>query len=424
MNTDHHAGLEANPRAATDDDATPQSRSSLHIVMVTVHTSPAASPGSADAGGMNVVVWNTALALGRRGHLVDLVTRKDDPGLPDVRKVAPGVRLFHLDAGPAQVIAKSDAESLIEPFGKAMEAWWERYGADVDVIHSHHWFSGVACLNVARAHGVPHVQSYHSVAAPLGASLLAGEQPESAGRIEGERMIAVESDHIVAVSHAEKRTILDRYHPDETRITVVKPGVDIEQFSPRSEVGPVDAGYLFFAARLQPLKRPDLAIEAASLIEACPRLVIAGEVSKDFADYAESLHQLAADKGISDRVVFLGSQDRDDLAVLMAHASMLVNPSMSETFGLINLEAAACGIPVVAADVGGVCESVIDGQTGVLIDGHDPKRWAQVVAELIDDEARREQMGKAGREFVTLRTWDVVAAESENCYRALIGQAR
>ena len=143
----------------------------LRVVMVSMHTSPVASPGSADAGGMNVVEVNTAIALAARGHRVDMLTRRDDPSLPEVLEVVPGVRLFNLAAGPVNSVAKSQQEGLIEPFRAAMARWWNSQGAGVDIVHSHHWFSGVAALPIVRSAGVPHLQSYHSVAAPTSASV-------------------------------------------------------------------------------------------------------------------------------------------------------------------------------------------------------------------------------------------------------------
>ena len=157
---------------------------------------------------MNVVEVNTAIALAARGHRVDMLTRRDDPGLPEVLEVVPGVRLFNLAAGPADSVAKSQQEGLIEPFRAAMARWWNSQGAGVDIVHSHHWFSGVAALPIVRSAGVPHLQSYHSVAAPFGASLDAGEPPESEGRPAGERLVAEQSQRIVAVSAAEARTVM------------------------------------------------------------------------------------------------------------------------------------------------------------------------------------------------------------------------
>lgn len=393
----------------------------LHVVMVSMHTSPTASPGSADAGGMNVVTLNCALALGERGHRIDLLTRRDDPAKPAVVELAPRVRLFNLDAGPSEPVAKSEQEALIEPFGEALRRWWSSEGADVDIVHSHHWFSGVAALPLARAAGVPHLQSYHSVAAPVGAPLEAGEPPESPGRNAGEQLLAVQSDRIIAVSEAEKRTIVERLGADPGYVTVVHPGVNIGRFRPlRPDEDHWAQGicYLLFAARLQPLKGADLAVRtlAAMPVGDRPRLVIAGETSVDFSWYAKELRDLVDSLGLHDEVVYLGSQDRDELAAMLRGACALLNPSRSETYGLINLEASASGVPVVASRNGGMSESVLDNVTGLLLDNRDPEAWAEAVRRFTDEPEYRAEFGRAGREFAITRAWPVVAEELEVVY--------
>lgn len=390
--------------------------------MVSLHTSPMASPGSADAGGMNVVELNSAHALAARGHRVDMLTRRDGPHQPPVVELAPGVRLFNLAVGPAESVAKSAQEAFIEPFGQEMGRWWANNGAGVDLVHSHHWFSGVAALPVARAAGVPHLQSYHSVAAPVGASLDAGEPPESPGRGAGEQLVAQQSDRIIAVSNAEAATIIERYAPPADRIRVVRPGVDLEVFRPLRPGEPHWAWqgcYLIFAARLQPLKAPDLAVRTLAAMPRGhrPRLVVAGQTSADFAWYAQELRDLAEDLGVTDEVLYIGSQDRDQLATLLRGACVLLNPSRSETYGLINLEASASGVPVVATRAGGMAESVVDGVTGVLLDSRDPAVWAEAVGRFTGDAARRAEVGAAGRAFASRRGWGVVAAELEVVYR-------
>lgn len=281
----------------------------LRIGFVSLHTSPIASPGSADAGGMNVVELNAALALAAAGHQVDLITRRDHPGEPAVEQLAEGVRLLNLDAGPPHPMAKSASEELIEPFRAAMA----RLPGNYDVIHSHHWFSGVAALPLARQWRLPHVQSFHSVAAPSGSTSLAdGEPAESPGRVAGEALSARESDLVIAVSHAERRAVELRYHRFDG-IDVVHPGVDTEQFHPlragQRHWAWDDTGgcYFLFAARLQPLKGPDLAIRMMAEIPEYdrPQLIVAGEASADFADYEASLHALVGELGLTDKVTFL-----------------------------------------------------------------------------------------------------------------------
>lgn len=397
----------------------------LRVAYISMHTSPLASPGSADAGGMNVVELNSALAMGRRGHQIELITRCDDPSLPEIVDVGEGVRVVNLRAGEPRSYAKSAQEELIAPFEAALREYLLR-GDRPDLIHSHHWFSGVAALPVARELGVPHVQTYHSVAAPEGADLSAGEVPESPGRRPGERLTAQQSDLVIAVSEAEKRYICERYGLACDSIAVVHPGVDVDQFRPLAPDEPKRLvhgdRYLFFAARLQPLKGPDLAIETLAGLPADlrPRLVIAGAVSADFADYYDELLARVARFGLQDRVTFLGSQNRDQLAARLRSAELLIMPSYSETFGLIALEAEASGIPVIATHAGGLPEAVIDGQTGILLETREPAAWASAVAGLLHDDHARAAMGAAAREHALGLTWDHTVAGLEAAYRTLI----
>lgn len=388
-----------------------------------MHTSPIASPGSADAGGMNVVELNSALALGRAGHKVDLITRRDGTGAP-MTELAENVRLFALPAGPPEPVAKSQQERFLEPFAAEFKRWLASHPG-VDIVHSHHWFSGVAALDATHEAGIAHVQSFHSVAAPAEATdLSAGEPAESSGRIAGEQLAARESDLVVAVSEAEKQTILDRYSPAEERVRVVRPGVDTRLFRPLEadeEHWSKDC-YLLFAARLQPLKGPDLAIKTlAAIDQENMHLVIAGEASADFTGYVAELHALVDELGLGNRVNYQGSLTRTELARMIRAACVLVNPSYSETFGLINLEAAASGVPVVATKAGGIVESVQDGCTGLLLDNRDPKAWARAIERLIGPDSERAQFAKAARKFALTRTWDTVASELASVYRSALG---
>lgn len=409
------------------------------IGFISLHTSPLDAPGSKDAGGMNVVELHQAKALADRGHQVELVTRRDNTDLPDLVEVHPGVVVRQLVAGPTEPLAKSAQEQWIEDFSTALGEL-EPY----DVIHSQHWMSGVAALPVAKAWGVPHVQSFHSVAALPGDPLSEGEPPESPGRNAGERLIARESDLVVAVSRYEARTIIERCGADPARVVVVHPGVDSALFHPLDgncrrwapelngpdeppQYGPVCVapnpnGFLLFAARLQPLKAPDLALVALAGIpeEIRPTLVIAGEASQDFADYRQELIDLSHSLGIANQVCWLGSQNREDLARLIRGARAVLVPSYSETFGLVALEASACGVPVVSADSGGLREVVVDGLTGLLVQERTAEAWTSALTELLRDPQRMARMGTAGRERALGFGWEEVAVQLESHYRTLL----
>ena len=447
----------------------------LRIAFVSMHTSPADLPGSGDAGGMNVVEHHQALGLAQLGHRVDLITRRSDPGQPDLVELSDGVRLLHLPAGPPERLAKSLIDAHIEEFSAGLAA----LGGGYDVLHSHHWMSGVAALPVARAWGVPHVQSFHSVAALPGSALSEGEPPESPARVPGERLVATESDAVIAISAAEARTVVERCGADPDRVVIVPPGVDRSIFHPGSPplvelvethpsptqpagpplVEPVETpaplvelvetpaapaqpagpplvelvetppsapstnphGYLLYAARLQPLKGPDLAIGALAEVpaELRPDLLIAGDVSADFAAYQADLYALVEAHGLSGAVHFIGPQPREKLAELMRGARIVLVPSHSETFGLIALEAESCGTPVIASAAGGLREAVVHGETGQLMDSRQPEDWGTAITRLLAKPQRLARMGVVAQIHARRFDWGWTARLLELHYRAL-----
>lgn len=417
------------------------------IAFVSLHTSPLDSPGSKDAGGMNVVELHQARALAHRGHQVQLITRRDDPDLPDVEDVEPGVTVRRLTAGPTTALTKAAQEEWIDDFGAQLAALADEGDVPFDLVHSQHWMSGVAALPVARRWGVPHVQSFHSVAALPNSPLSEGEPPESPGRNKGERFIAQGSDLVVAVSDYEARTIVERCGADPTKVVVVHPGVDTSVFHPLCDddrrwapelsgegeprqygpvcVAPNPNGYVVFAARLQPLKAPDLALVAMAGVDPSirPTLVVAGEATPDIADYRDELVDLAHSLGITHQTCWLGSQTRTDLARLLRGARMLLVPSFSETFGLVALEASASGIPVVAADSGGLREAVADGVSGVVLASRQADDWSAAITELLEHPERMAQLGRQGRERALAFDWEAVVARLEDLYTELLERA-
>ncbi|MGC3994955.1 MAG: glycosyltransferase [Propionicimonas sp.] len=399
----------------------------LRICFVSMHTSPAAVPGTGDAGGMNVVELAQADALAALGHQVDLVTRRSHPDDPDTVELQRGVTLHHVDAGPRTPLAKSAIDDHIGEFSAGLARL-----APPDVVHSHHWMSGVAALPVARTWGVPHVQSFHSVAAPPGSPLSAGEPPESPRRVPGEAAVAKESQAVVAISAAEAQTVIDRCGADPDRVSIVSPGVDHTLFRPLAAgeerwnaTGGEDAwprGYVLIAARLEPLKGPDLAIQAVAGLDAeiRPHLVVAGDASSAFASYGRELHAMVADAGLSDGVTFLPAQPRPELARLLRGARVLLVPSHSETFGLVALEAAASGTPVIAASAGGLREAVAHGVTGQLMDSRRPEDWSLALTRLLMVPGLLARMGAVSRVHARRFDWGWAAQRLVAVYRQLL----
>ncbi|MDR1767859.1 MAG: glycosyltransferase [Propionibacteriaceae bacterium] len=394
----------------------------MKIAFVSMHTSPAMQPGSGDAGGMNVVERAQAEALGRLGHQVELITRRSDPADPDAVDLAPAVVLRHLDAGPRAPLPKSEIDRHIDQFRDGLSRL-----AGYDLVHSHHWMSGVAALPLANQWGVPHVQSFHSVAAPVGSPLSEGERPESPARIDGEAMLARRSQAVVAISAAEAHTVIERCGATPERVHIVSPGVDLELFRPQGEgcwakERGYANGYVLFAARLEPLKGPQLAIEAVAQLPADirPHLVVAGDSPADYAGFPEKLRELAKSFGLEHDVTFVGPQSRAALAALMRCARVVLVPSYSETFGLVALEAAASGTPVIASASGGLREAVAHGETGQLMDSRHPDDWGKALKRLLTQPGLLETMGVVARVHARRFDWDCAALRLQTIYQQLL----
>lgn len=399
----------------------------MRIALVSLHTDPFDPPGWGDAGGMNVVVRHHAQQLAALGHEVEVLTRRAHPYAPEVQQLQPGLRLRLLNAGPPEPLAKSAQGQLTAPFRDAMLQL-----EPFDLIHAHHWMSGIASLPVGRSWGVPVLASFHSIAAHPDSPLQEGEPPEDDLRVRAEARIAREADLLVTVSETESRTAIERCGAEADRIRVLMPGVDTELFHPLDPAPPCpgdDIGYLFLAARLQPLKGIDVALEALSLVQPQlrPRLVIAGEDSIDFAGYRETLEQrarqlhreavAAAGHDVPPPVSFIGAQERERLATWLREARLVLVPSYSETFGLVAIEAAASGVPTVAAaNAGGLSEAVVDGVSGVLVPGWDPADWAREIEDLLRDSDRRCAMRAAAREHAERFSWPLVGGRLHAIY--------
>lgn len=398
----------------------------LRIALVSMHTSPADRPGKGDAGGLNVLVLESAKALAARGNHVDIFTRS--AGAPHAHALAPGVTLYALATGGGAV-RKHDLPNLADAFGAELERAALAATDSYDVIHAHYWLSGLAALPVSLSLGVPIVQTFHTLAEEKNRRLADGERPEPERRVLTERYLAGEVDAIAAVSRAEVDLLCDGVGASAERVWLVPPAVNTVLFQPgpvesraevRSRLGVrADEGLVVCVGRVQPLKGQDLAVR---MLEHLPDavLVLAGESTPGDERYLEALHDIARRIGVEGRVRHIGSLGRPEIARLLDAADVVVVPSRSESFGLVPLEAAASGTPVVASRVGGLLESVIDGETGVLVDGRDPQEWAEAVGAILHDVDLQLELGLAGRRVVSRRDWDDVAGELEAVYRSTI----
>lgn len=398
----------------------------LRIALVSMHTSPADRPGKGDAGGLNVLVLESARALARRGNHVDIFTRS--AAAPHAQALAPGVTLYALATGGGAV-RKHELPNLADAFGSELERAALAATDSYDVIHAHYWLSGLAALPVSLALKIPIVQTFHTLAEEKNRRLADGERPEPERRLLTERYLAGEVDAIAAVSRAEVDVLCDGVGASAERVWLVPPAVNAVLFQPgpvgsrlevRTRLGVrAEDGLIVCVGRVQPLKGQDLAVR---MLEHLPGavLVLAGESTPGDERYLDSLHDIARAIGVEGRVRHIGSLGRPELARLLDAADVVVVPSRSESFGLVPLEAAASGTPVVASRVGGLMESVVDGETGVLVDGRDPREWAEAVAAILGDVDLQVELGLAGRRVVTRRDWQDVAQELETVYRSTI----
>lgn len=361
------------------------------VALLSVHTSPLAQPGTGDAGGMNVYVLQSALHLARRGVAVEVFTRATSSADPPVQHVAPGVLVRNVVAGPFEGLDKNDLPTQLCAFAAGvLRAEAAHEAGYYDVVHSHYWLSGQVGWLAADRWAVPLVHTAHTLAGVKNAALAAGDAPEPPLRAVGEQQVVDAADRLIVNTEDEARQLVALHDADPRRIDVAHPGVDLEVFRPgdrraaRQALGlPADEPIVAFVGRIQPLKAPDILLRAAAKLPGM-RAVVAGGPSGSIG-LAEpgSLVGLAAELGISDRVTFLPPQSREDLANLFRAADLVAVPSYSESFGLVALEAQACGTPVVAAKVGGLPVAVRDGVTGRLVDGHDIDAWAAALDELL-----------------------------------------
>ncbi|WP_353650518.1 glycosyltransferase [Nakamurella sp. A5-74] len=405
-----------------------------------MHTSPADPPGRGDAGGMNVHLQELSAALVALGWEVDVLTRRVAAEQQEIRELAGGARLIAIPAGPADPVAKTELATLVGEFASAAGDLARR--RSYDVVHSHYWLSGVAGLAIARAADAPHVLNLHTVAAMKNAALAPGDAPERPERLRWEADLVRASAVTVTGTRAERRTIESAYGAEPERVRVIPPGVDLRAFSPQRSGAVVTelaadpsipaatidvlrrGGQLVMIARVQPLKGHDIAIRALAAIapERRPPLVLAGDTSPGHQDFRDRLQAWVIELGLEDLVHFLPAVSRRSAADLLAGAAVLLAPSRSETFGLITLEAAASGTPVIASRVDGLAEAVAEGRSGELVDGFAPADWAGHIDGLLSDPSRLRALGESAREYAHGFGWDRVAAATAEVYQSVIAR--
>lgn len=410
------------------------------VAMLSVHTSPLDQPGTGDAGGMNVYIVELAKRLAEINIEVEIFTRATTGTLPPSVELAPGVLVRHIDAGPYEGLAKEELPAQLCAFTHGvMRAEAGHRPGYYDLVHSHYWLSGHVGWLAAERWGVPLVHAMHTMAKVKNAALAEGDTLEPAARVIGETQIVEAADRLIANTDEEADELVRHYGAQPAKVAVVHPGVNLDRFCPsdgraaaRARLGlPQGALIPLFAGRIQPLKAPDVLLRAvAVLLDEDPslreRLVvpIVGGPSGSGLSKPERLHKLAARLGVSDVVRFQPPVDQQRLADWYRAATVLVMPSYSESFGLVAIEAQACGTPVVAAAVGGLPVAVRDGETGFLVPGHDPADYARVLRRFLDQPHLGEQLGEAAARHAQEFGWGRAAASTADVYSAAMQEHR
>lgn len=389
----------------------------MRIAMISEHASPLAHLGGVDAGGQNVHVAELSSALARRGHDVVVYTRRDDPGLPDCVDTEHGYSVVHVPAGPARVLPKDELLQYMYGFARFLDAQW--IADRPDVAHAHFWMSGVATQRAARSHGVPTVQTFHALG--LIKRLHQGVDDTSPDcRIRVEAGIAGDADWVAATSTDEVFELVRMGRP-RSRTSVVPCGVDVDAFTPDGPMAPrTDRPRIISVGRLVPRKGFESLIRALPRVPCAAELVIVGGPARaELANDSEAQHllRLATQLGVADRVRLHGAVTRDEMPALLRSADVVACTPWYEPFGIVPLEAMACGVPVVATAVGGMRDTVVDDVTGRLVPPKDAAALGDSLAALLADRDRRKALGAAGRERARSRyTWDRVAADTERVY--------
>lgn len=408
------------------------------IAQLMMHTSPLEQTGARDAGGMNVYVVETAKRLAKSGIAVDIFTRATSGSLPPVVELAPGVEVHHITAGPYEGLTKEDLPSQMCTMASELlrvEANHPR--GYYDLIHSHYWISGQVGLLASQRWNVPLVHTMHTMAKVKNLALADHDQPEPVARAIGEEQIVAGAKALIANTDAEAANLVSLYDACPDRVHVVPPGVDLEHFAPgggrreaRVQLGlDKDSLILAFVGRIQPHKGPDVLISAAGemvkhdpVIKSKLQILIIGGVSGGSGEELHRLQSLARFLGIQDRVRFIPPASREELPHWYRAADLVCVPSYSESFGLVALEAQACGTPVVAAAVGGLRTAVADGFSGSLVDGHDPRSWSAVLTRLLQEPQRRVALSMGALQHARRFGWETTARGTIDIYDRLLAE--
>jgi D-inositol-3-phosphate glycosyltransferase len=407
------------------------------VAMISYHTCPLATLGGKDTGGMNVYVRELTRHLGRLGVHVDVFTRSQDEHVPHVlHDLGYGNRVVHIPAGPEVPLSKETLASYLPQFVAEILRFTEQKNLQYDLIHSHYWMSGVAAIELKKSWNTPIIHMYHTLG--LMKNRIARSETEMEGeyRVSGEKEVLQAADRVVAATQAERAQLQFLYHAANRKIAIIPPGVDTAHFYPippdeAKEVVGIPKGdcLILFVGRIEPLKGIEVLLRALAhqrsnnQVSACPQslAIIGGDPnSRDMNAEMKRLQILCDELGIGDMVVFLGKRSQSSLPYYYSAAEVMVVPSHYESFGMVALEALACGTPVVASQVGGLAFLIEDGVTGYVVPDDDPVALSERLSSIMDQGELRRQMSANGVKHANKYAWEKVAAKMLALYQEVL----
>jgi D-inositol-3-phosphate glycosyltransferase len=403
------------------------------VALFSLHTCPLAALGGKETGGMNVYVRELARELGRVGFEVDVFTRSQDAAIPEVVTLGPGARVVHVPAGPARPLPRPALVEHLDAFVAGVERFRRREGRDYAVLHSHYWLSGVAALELAGRWRRPVIQMFHTLGALKNAVARSEAEREPEARVAAEQRIVGAADRIVAANPVERAHLGWYYGADVERVRVIPCGVDLDLFQPanpraaRARLGLRAQHVLLFVGRLAPIKGLETLLRALAAAKAnglggsdVRLVVVGGDKDERWDGERSALRELAVALGVARWVDFRGPQPQAALPDYYAAADLCVMPSLYESFGMVALEAMACGVPVIGSRVGGLAETVQDDVTGVLVPEGDTAALAAAIAGLLPDRERRRRLGAEAVERAKRFGWPCIARAVIELYGELV----
>jgi D-inositol-3-phosphate glycosyltransferase len=407
--------------------------------MLSYHTCPLATLGGKDTGGMNVYVAELTRHLGQQGIHVDVFTRSQDEHVPHVvHSLGYGNRVVHIPAGPEHPLPKQELATYIPTFAEGVRRFAAEKGIHYDLIHSHYWMSGIAAETLKAEWQVPVLQMFHTLGLMKNRIAQSPAEMEGAYRINGERQVVRMADKIVAATPAEVSQLIELYGVKKDCIITIPPGVDTARFYPIPQDEAKEAinigcknRLLLFVGRIEPLKGLPNLIRALQLIrqnstsenECYCLVVIGGDPDADSSTMSEEMVRVKAlckELGVEDLVVFLGKKSQETLPYYYSAADVLIMPSYYESFGMVALEAMACGTPVIASQVGGLPFLVQDGITGYVVPGGSPEALVNSLLNLMNNPDLRTKMGQQAASYALNYSWKLIAKRIARTYTAML----